>query len=268
MPLTNLFGCLLLFAFCFSDIKSQLTSTSTSTSTESALGHDCSQIWERDNRAVSGIYTIKPIGASKPFQVFCKMDADGGWTLIQKHDGQNSLSFDRTWAEYKEGFGYQSGEHWLGLDKIYLLTNQADRIPELRINLGDFAGSKAFAAYSTFTIGSETQLYQLSLGEYSGNAGDAFRGIEDATNENGSYFSTIDMDNDQCDPCQYGDIMYNSCSRDRFRSGWWFNSCGIANLNGQWRKQGHHIGWASSVLWQTWKAIESLKFSKMYLRHH
>ncbi|XP_053319668.1 angiopoietin-related protein 5-like [Spea bombifrons] len=226
--------------------------------------YDCSDEWKRNPKSTSGVYTIKPNGAKASFQVFCEMNADGGWTLIQNHDGQDGLSFDRAWADYKQGFGNISSEHWLGLNKIYLLTNQPGRIAKLRVSLGDFAGSEAFAQYSSFRIGCESQFYQLSLGKYSGNAGDAFRGRDKDTNEDGSFFSTMNKDNDKCNPCLNGDIMFNSCSV-RFNGGWWFNRCGIANLNGQWRNQNDYIGWASAVYWETWKINESLKFSKMYL---
>jgi hypothetical protein len=31
-----------------------------------------------------------------------------------------SLSFERDWQKYKEGFGYPNGEYWLGMDVIVL----------------------------------------------------------------------------------------------------------------------------------------------------
>ncbi|XP_053319664.1 angiopoietin-related protein 5-like [Spea bombifrons] len=236
--------------------------------TQTPFGYDCSNIWIRNPKSTTGIYTIKPTGANSTIQVFCEMNDDGGWTLIQKHDGQDNLPFDRSWYDYKQGFGNISGEHWLGLDNIYLLTNQEKRISELRVSLGDFAGSEAFAGYSTFNIDPESKFYKLSLGNYSGNAGDAFRGQCSATNQDGSLFSTKDKDNDNCDACRVGDMAFRSCSNDQFKSGWWFNSCGIADLNGQWRTNGEHIGWASAVSWKTWRTLESLKFSKMSVRHN
>ncbi|XP_050406048.1 fibrinogen-like protein A, partial [Patella vulgata] len=32
----------------------------------------------------------------------------------------------RTWQEYKDGFGSLTSDHWLGLDKLYYLTNSRD----------------------------------------------------------------------------------------------------------------------------------------------
>jgi len=57
-------------------------------------------------------------------QALCDMDdAGGGWTIIQRRfDG--SLDFDRSWREYKRGFGQWQcdsvGELWLGNEQIHL----------------------------------------------------------------------------------------------------------------------------------------------------
>lgn len=37
-------------------------------------------------------------------QVYCEMRADGGWTVFQRRSGA-SVTFDRKWAAYKNGFG-------------------------------------------------------------------------------------------------------------------------------------------------------------------
>ena len=51
------------------------------------------------------------------------METDGGgWTVFQRRmDG--SVEFYRNWADSVYGFGNTSGEHWLGLSKIYCLAN-------------------------------------------------------------------------------------------------------------------------------------------------
>ena len=46
--------------------------------------------------------------------------------MVQKRfDG--SVNFNRTWAEYRDGFGGfdygKPSEYWLGLEQIYSLTN-------------------------------------------------------------------------------------------------------------------------------------------------
>jgi len=46
-----------------------------------------------------------------------------GWILMQRKVTGGSVSFQKNWADYREGFGSAAGNdnYWLGLDKIYRL---------------------------------------------------------------------------------------------------------------------------------------------------
>ena len=44
-------------------------------------------------------------------------------------------------------------EHWIGLDTIHKLTNQAGRSMQLKITLEKFTGEKAIVHYDTFILG-------------------------------------------------------------------------------------------------------------------
>ncbi|XP_069805637.1 fibrinogen-like protein 1 [Dendropsophus ebraccatus] len=234
---------------------------------DAVQGYDCSDIWEANNASTSGTYRIQPMGTDVSFLVYCEMSELGGWTIIQRHDGSDGLKFDETWDNYKNGFGELQGEHWLGLEYMYLLTHQPDRSAKLHISLGDFSGNESYAEYNPFSVGNGDCHYKLSARKYSGTAGDAFLG-NGAANQHGSYFSTRDHPTDNCNrKCKVGDMGFPSCG-DIFHSGWWYNACGSANLNGVWRSPSHYKNFASSVSWPTWKIRESLKFSEMYLIHH
>ncbi|XP_063803824.1 angiopoietin-related protein 5-like [Pseudophryne corroboree] len=257
----NLYRSILLLALCYLQIMYQAEGV------HPPKEYDCSEIWKKDKTAVSGIYTIQPKGANVTFQVSCEMSAAGGWTLMQNHNGEDGLSFNQVWADFENGFGRLDGEHWLGLKYIFLLTSQHSKPSKLRISIGDFAGNIAYAQYTAFSVGNAGLFYKLSLGKYSGTAGDAFHGDigNTATNQDGSYFSTQDQPNDNCTPmCSSGDILYPSCSYYQ-QAGWWFNACGLANLNGDWHSSDDIYNWISSVSWPTWRANQSLKFSKMYV---
>ncbi|XP_044127302.1 angiopoietin-2-like [Bufo gargarizans] len=236
--------------------------------TGSISRYDCSDIWQQNNLTTSGIYMIKPKEAEFSFPVYCEMSLNGGWTLIQKHNGVDGLSFEKTWEEYENGFGDLQGEHWLGLKYIYALTNQIGKPSKLHISIGDFGDQEAYARYDSFVIANASSYYKLLAGNYSGTAGDAFLGNgRNGTNQHSSAFSTEDLPNDNCHPlCVLGDIMYLSCS-EQFSAGWWFNACGSANLNGVWRSPPRYKRWVSSVSWPTWRLGESLKFSQMYVIH-
>ncbi|XP_045866870.1 angiopoietin-4-like [Meles meles] len=211
-------------------------------------GRDCSHIWVRSPRAPSGVYTIQPEGASAPFKVLCDMRPDGGWTVIQSRDrGRGTpLDFERCWQEYKQGFGDLRGDHWLGLEHISSLTSQPGLRSELSVDLLDADSRSLQAHYDDFRVGREEQFYPLTLGRYSGNAGDAFRGLGHTDNQEGCGFSTLDRDHDRCSPCVDGAQTFASCSHDRSGAGWWYSNCGRADLNGLWPEQ---AGAASGMRW-------------------
>ncbi|XP_032738623.1 angiopoietin-related protein 5-like isoform X2 [Lontra canadensis] len=211
-------------------------------------GRDCSHIWAERPRAPSGVYTVQPEGASTPFRVLCDMRPDGGWTVIQSRDqGRGTpLDFERCWQEYKQGFGDLRGDHWLGLEHISSLTSQPGLRSELSVDLLDADNRTLQAHYDDFRVGREERFYQLTLGQYSGNAGDAFRGLGHTDNQEGCGFSTLDRDHDRCSPCVDGSQTFTSCSHDRSGAGWWYSDCGRADLNGLWPEQ---AGAASGMRW-------------------
>merc|ERR1712020_415928 len=62
--------------------------------------------------------------------------------LVRKDVGNPADYFDKTFAEYKEGFS-ANGESWLGLENLYRLTSQLDY--KLKIIMTDFDGKKYYA---------------------------------------------------------------------------------------------------------------------------
>lgn len=73
--------------------------------------------------------------------------AGGGWTVIQKRQ-DGSVDFNRTWNEYREGFGDLNGEFWLGNENIHKITSQGDY--SLRIDLEDWNNKHKHAFYQIF----------------------------------------------------------------------------------------------------------------------
>ncbi|KAJ8033989.1 Fibrinogen-like protein A [Holothuria leucospilota] len=116
---------------------------------------------------LDGVYLIKPDGYPEPFEVYCdNIEGSGGWTVIYRlQDG--SVLFDRTWTEYKIGFGFLSQEFWIGNDKLSFLTNQ--NTYELRIDVTSTDGLFFYITYNRFRISDEYSEYKLtSVGEYNG----------------------------------------------------------------------------------------------------
>lgn len=71
----------------------------------------------------------------------------GGWTVIQRRvDG--SVSFNRNWRDYRDGFGDLHSEFWLGNNHIHELTAQGEY--SLRIDLEDWNIQHKYALYQSF----------------------------------------------------------------------------------------------------------------------
>ena len=53
--------------------------------------------------------------------------------FLYRFDG--NVDFNRTWAEYRNGFGDVTGEYWLGLEKLTQMTNNGNTEHALSLNL-------------------------------------------------------------------------------------------------------------------------------------
>ncbi|VDI73467.1 Hypothetical predicted protein [Mytilus galloprovincialis] len=107
---------------------------------------------------------------------------------------------------------------------------------ELRIDLKDLSNTKKYAVYKTFEVGDAASKYKLTVGNYSGNAGDSM------AIHNGMKFSTIDQDND----------LDSGADCARPYGAWWHNHCGTRRF-------------LSKLCWNTLKTY-SVKTSVMMLR--
>ncbi|XP_065083729.1 ficolin-1-like [Ochlerotatus camptorhynchus] len=170
----------------------------------------------------NGVYPLQAVNVTfPPFSVFCDYSVDGkGWIVIHRRlDG--SVSFNRNWTDYRDGFGSLQGEFWLGLEKMHQIIRGGRY--QLLVVLQDFYGAVVTAQYDNFTIGCEMDRYRLEYGEFlNGTVSDSL------LNSNGMQFSTPDSDNDL-------DSTEPSCA-EYYTSGWWFNACHEANLNGVYDK--------------------------------
>jgi len=142
--------------------------------------------------------------------------------LVQQHTGNNDF-FNRSWEEFKVGFGNASDDYWIGNERLHQLTKNGKY--KLRFDLlAKFNGRWYWAEYERFSISSEIGGYALIIDGYSGNAGDAMTGDGIAKlNLNGVKFTTFDRDNDH--------YYYNCASRGSNIGGFWYTSCGSAMVN-------------------------------------
>uniref|UniRef100_A0A6P4F871 Fibroleukin-like n=1 Tax=Drosophila rhopaloa TaxID=1041015 RepID=A0A6P4F871_DRORH len=173
-------------------------------------------------------------------KVLSSIDApsnSSGWTVIQcRKTGR--IDFITESYLYNVGFGDANDGYWIGCEKLHGITKTQRH--ELYIELADSNGRKYFARYNNFVIGSLEEKYRLkSLGEYSGDAGDALR---DHENNNFEFYNNWKG-------------VYKSFS-------WWTAPGFKCNLNGNYnisKSNSEPIGF-----W--WGEISSLKYCKMSIR--
>ncbi|XP_055365143.1 microfibril-associated glycoprotein 4-like isoform X2 [Betta splendens] len=178
---------------------------------------------------------------------------ENGWTEIFHKRVDGTESFYQPWKSYRSGFGNVAGEYWLGLENIFLLTIRKKN--ELRVDMEDWEGGKAFAQYSSFSISPEYLNYQLHLGSFTGgDAGDSL------THHNSTKFTTFDKDLD---------MSGNNCARHYF-GGFWYNACHWANPTGIYAPHGTNGTSTTNsihIAWKTWKGYKnSIKTIEMKIR--
>ncbi|KAL4623905.1 angiopoietin-related protein 7-like [Arapaima gigas] len=200
----------------------------------------------------SGLYVVIPSLGAVPVEVFCDMDTEGGgWTVIQRRQ-DGSVNFNRSWKEYKEGFGDLHTEFWLGNEHIHQLSSQGDYM--LRIDLEDWNNKHKHALYESFHTDNEESQYRLHVTGFSGTVEDSFSWYH-----NKQSFSTPDTG--------------NICA-EISHSGWWYHQCFFANLNGVYYKGGRYSAKGKNLLgpdgivWYSWKDSDyySLKKVSMMIR--
>ncbi|KAF4083873.1 hypothetical protein AMELA_G00122290 [Ameiurus melas] len=187
------------------------------------LPRDCYDLWESSGgQARDGVYIIKP--RVSPIIAFCAMQ-EGGWTVIQHITVNSSVDFDRSWEEYKLGFGTLTGNHWLGNEYIHQLTSGPIRY-KLGIKLVDKDAITKAGEYDPALVEGEDAQYRLRLGLYHGTAVDAFTLDPENYLHDNQKFTTKDRDNDN---------YFQNCAKLEFQGvaggGWWYDACAGANLN-------------------------------------
>ncbi|XP_022081442.1 microfibril-associated glycoprotein 4-like [Acanthaster planci] len=209
---------------------------------------DCQEILDA-GFTTSGVYTIRNDGQTT--QVYCSIESEASFIVFQRRIN-GSVSFDRTWQEYAEGFGNLTGEFWLGNEKLYDLTRNGSW--ELVITLRAFDGGEAYVRYRDFKISSARNFYRLQVDFIDGNAGDSLVKLLLMP------FTTVDKyDSHESEILSCGQVAH---------SGWWFRRCNRidSNLNGVYHSS-PVVDDYQGIQWVSWKGSRySLKGCDMKMR--
>ncbi|CAC5406597.1 unnamed protein product [Mytilus coruscus] len=164
----------------------------------------------------SGVYTIY-INGGMNVSIYCDMMIDdGGWLVFQnRYDGSIDFQDNRTWSDYKNGFGLYSSEYWLGLEYIYLLTRYDQYM--LRVDLETNDRVFLYATYTTFKLNNEADKYRMTINGYNGTAGEGGKGMMFTNNQT---FTSPGTDTSRT---FYGQL-----------GAWWYSTYTFVNLNGQY----------------------------------
>ena len=67
--------------------------------------------------------------------------------VLQKRINGGDTDFHRPWDDYENGFGNLTGEHWLGLKRIYRLAFET---VDLRVDLAYIRSNRVVHLYASY----------------------------------------------------------------------------------------------------------------------
>ncbi|KAK6187341.1 hypothetical protein SNE40_005397 [Patella caerulea] len=163
---------------------------------------------------------IRPSDAGPVLEVKCL----GKKTIIHHrtkfcHD----VDFNRTWAEYREGFGKVHGEYWLGLKHVHKIIQNNGQECTLRVQL-HFNPVIQAVQYQSAVLTNQSDSYRILLSGSNARVNETDYLTGGAYSIDGRPFSTYDRDSSGY-----------SCP-GRFNGGWWYPenvNCSLINPVGR-----------------------------------
>ena len=187
----------------------------------------------RVSMARDGPFTIYPKYKKRPIVLSCdQVSGAGGWAVfLRRVDG--SLRFNRTWDEYRDGFGTGGGENtnvWLGLERVRVLGDGENL--EIRVEGIVENGTSCYIHAKHFSLDSEEANYVIHFDSVTSPS----QAISDNwRSHNNQPFTTKDTPN-------------NEVCAGMFSGGWWYTTCHFVYLTGKYsndftkQKQDKHAG--------------------------
>ena len=214
---------------------------------------DC-QDWYDFGVRNSGVYQVNWMSRMIK-DVRCNMQIDGGgWMTFQQRFDGNIKFHDKTWEEYKNGFGTPKGEFWLGNDFLNEITSSGDYF--FLAKAETFDGDTEVSKYGQFRIEDEENLYRLHFNETLLDGIHTLYDVNKRSNSNGMAFSTLDKDTELL------------CVFVNKRGAFWHNNdnnCSKFRPNGIYYTEQACLGNSKGFKWLNWKR-QCLKSVQMLIK--
>ncbi|XP_038058767.1 ficolin-3-like [Patiria miniata] len=138
--------------------------------------------------------------------------------VIQKR--QNGLvNFNRSWAEYRDGFGDMTGEFWLGNEIVRQLTSEGTWELQMFVKEAKYTIKIKFGTFKIAGDNFTLHVNPLKPWQHHSSTGNSLPDVS-----SGQQFSTYDRDND---------ADGNANCAAQLKGGWWFKTCtgGVGNVD-------------------------------------
>ncbi|XP_056009685.1 angiopoietin-2-like [Ostrea edulis] len=103
-----------------------------------------------------GIAWIKPNGFDVAKKVWCNFDFDVTYLQVREF---GNVNFNRSYAEYENGFGDANGDYWLGNKYAHIVSNL--RSFKAGFTLKNAMGSQTMVTYFNFVVLDSTSKYAV-----------------------------------------------------------------------------------------------------------
>ncbi|CAF2059405.1 unnamed protein product [Rotaria magnacalcarata] len=186
--------------------------------------------------------------------IFCQTDEQPQWLVIQNRQ-TSFVDFNRTWIEYRRGFGnaLNQTDFWIGNENLHWLTNSYSC--RLKIELTDWYNETRRAIYEIFHIANQKDGYRIQISGYHGDMEGTKKLDSFSRWHYNARFSTHD---------HYA--TSTNCPKSHGGGGWWYHSgieCAHTQLNGRFATHSDGlIPFNTGILWIGWKADRHYSFQR------
>ncbi|CAF3788526.1 unnamed protein product [Adineta steineri] len=196
------------------------------------------------------------VGLTETFDnVFCHNTDYPQWLTIQNRE-TNSIDFNRTWIEYRRGFGNirNRTDFWIGNENLHWLTSTYSC--RLKIEVTDWYNETRTATYEVFRIANQQDGYRIKISEYHGDMEVSNKIDSFSRWHHNARFSTYD---------HYA--TNTNCPQKHGGGGWWYHSgieCGHVQLNGRFATHSDGlVPFNTGILWIGWKSDRHYSFQRV-----